>query len=316
MTHTRRHLLRTASVAGTAGLALSLASPASAAGKRRGLPTFVFVTGASGTASGDPELTMRGYRTVGVELPGHGPSAGQFDAAYQAPQDLEALAVRSSPMATVTLDDFEAATVAVIRRVARLGPVIVVGSSMGGATLNRVGNAVPHLIDHLVYDAAFCPSKLPTVVDCLAAPEGATSKGDALIQAAVGDPAVIGATRINWRLGGTKFLAEAKEALAGDSTDGEFLAFLNASQPDESVEVPLADCAIDPARWGRIPRTYVRHTLDQLIPLALQTRMIRDADALTRRSRFTVHDVATAHLASPARWAEIVDLLDTIARRL
>jgi pimeloyl-ACP methyl ester carboxylesterase len=321
-THTRRNLLRTASVAGATGLALSLATPhASATAKRRGIPTFVFVTGASGTASNEPELVMRGYRWVGVELPGHAPTDEQFHASYQAPQDLQALATRPSPMAGITLDDFEAATIDVVRRVARLGPVILVGGSMGGATLNRVGNAVPHLIDHLVYQAAFCPSKLRSVAACLASPEGESSKGDALFAAAIGDPNVIGAVRMNWRLGGAEFLAAAKEALAGDSSDAEFLAFLNSSQPDESAEAGLADCAIDPVRWGRIPRTYIRHTLDQLIPLALQNRMIREANELTtvvhgRRSRFAVHDVATAHMPSRAKNGEVIEILDAIARRL
>jgi pimeloyl-ACP methyl ester carboxylesterase len=317
--HTRRNLLRTAAVAGVA--ATAVAAPTAAAAKRRGTPTFVFVSGASGGPSGEPELTLRGYRTVGVELPGHGLADAQYDASYQAPQDLEAFARKPSPMAGVTLDDYEAATVAVIRRVARFGPVIVVGSSAGGATLNRVGNAVPQLIDHLVYDTAFCPAKLRTIDQCLAAPEGSTSKGDALLPALVGDPAAIGALRFNYRLGDPEFLAGIKEALAGDSTDAEFYQMLNALQPDETLAIGTSECAIVPERWGRIPRTYIRHTADAMIPLALQDRMIREADELTtavhgRRSRFAVRDLATAHVTSRATWPRFVDLLDGIARRL
>ncbi|MET0269386.1 MAG: Ada metal-binding domain-containing protein, partial [Sphingomonas sp.] len=50
------------------------------------------------------------------------------EAAETAPS-LRALATEPSPMAGITLDDYTAATVAVVRRAARLGPVILWGGS-------------------------------------------------------------------------------------------------------------------------------------------------------------------------------------------
>src|SRR5690349_20309120 len=107
----RRRVLQGAAL--TAVAAVGGSAPRRSA--RRVTP-YVIVAGANGGPGGDAELTLRGHRTVGVELPGRG---GQFRRSYQAPQDLRALATEPSPMAGVTLDDYVAATVAVVRRAAR-----------------------------------------------------------------------------------------------------------------------------------------------------------------------------------------------------
>ncbi|MCM4077519.1 alpha/beta hydrolase [Paractinoplanes hotanensis] len=312
-TMTRRGLLGAA-----AGAAAVIATPAAAPaeGRRgRAVTTFVLVTGANGASSGDAELTLRGHRTVGVELPGHGAAAGQFRRSYQAPQDLAALATERSPMAGITLDDYVAATVTVVRRAARLGPVILWGGSMGGATVSRVANEVPRLISRLVYSSAFCCVDLPAIGDYLQTPEAAGTLILELGGASLADPAVIGATRTNFRTNDATVLAKMKEALCADATEAEFMAMLNASQPDESTQVPLADARGHKDTWGTIPRTYIRHTRDRLIPLPLQDRMIAEADRLTPHNRFDVRSVATSHAADGAGWAASVEILDELARR-
>ncbi|MFD0658489.1 alpha/beta fold hydrolase [Thermocatellispora tengchongensis] len=232
----------------TGGAVLAASLTASVPARRRGVVTFVFVTGANGSAQADPELALRGHRTVAVELPGHGPEATQFTAAYQAPQDLAALAAAPSPMAGITLADYVAATVAVVRRAARHGPVILVGGSMGGATITGAANAVPELIDRLVYVSAFCCAKLRSIEECLATPEARTSRFGAILPGAVGDPAKLGAVRINWRTADRTFLNGVKQALMADASEAEFLAMLNSSLPDDTLHVSGAD-----ARGGRGP---------------------------------------------------------------
>ncbi|MCO8270187.1 lysophospholipase [Actinoplanes sp. TRM 88003] len=308
-TMTRRGLLGAA-----AGTAAVLASRADRP-HRREVTTFVLVTGANGSASGDAELSLRGHRAVGVELPGHGAAAGQFRRSYQAPQNLAALATEPSPMAGITLDDYVTATVAVVRRAARLGPVVLWGGSMGGATVSRVANEVPRLINRLVYSSAFCCVDLPTMGDYLQTPEAAGSLILELGGASLADPAVIGASRTNFRTNDAAVLAKMKEALCADATEAEFMAMLNASQPDESIQVPLADARGHKDTWGSIPRTYIRHTRDRMIPLPLQDRMIAEADRLTPRNKFDVRSVATSHAADGAGWAASVDILDELARR-
>ncbi len=322
----RRSVLRTATLAAAAGGAAAAAGvwmPAWASDARdaRGTPplprqrvtTYVFVAGANGSSGGSNELTLRGHRTVGVDLPGHGMDAAQFHASYQAPQDLEQLAHEPSPVAGVTLDDYVRATIAVVRRAAAHGPVILVGGSMGGATLNRVGSAVPRLISRIVYDSAFCCVDLASPADYLQTPEGSTTLLLDIASGAVGDPTELGASRINWRSADPDFLAKAKAAFLADGTDAEFFALLNYLQPDEAAGIPLEDARVDARTWGRIPRTFIRHTKDRAIPIALQDRMIAEADALTPHNRFDVRTVETSHVPTVAKFGEIVDILDGLA---
>lgn len=314
---TRRDMLRGALVMGTATTALAATSSLARASEPRRGPrgpvTFVFVTGANGSASNEPELVLRGHRALGVDLPGHESTAAQFDVAYQAPQDLEALATKPSPVAGVTLADFTARVVDTVRRAARNGPVILVGGSMGGATVSMVGNEVPHLIDRIVYDSAFCCVRLPSPNDYLQTPEGSGSEGAVLAEAMLADPRVIGALRTNYRTADRKFLAKAKRAMMPDGTDAEFHALLAGLQPDESLSVPSEDSRVRARTWGRIPRTYIRHSADRILPPALQDRMIAEADELTPDNRFDVRTVHTGHAPSAEKYGEIIDILDGLA---
>jgi pimeloyl-ACP methyl ester carboxylesterase len=312
-THSRRTALRAAAAAAATG-GLAMAGSGTAAGERRGrgTTTFVVVTGASGTPGGIDALALRGHRTVGVGLPGHGAADGQFALDYQCPQDPVSLATRPSPMTGIGLAAYTAAAVDVVRTVARFGPVVLYGGSMGGATLNRVGDAVPHLIDRIVYDTAFCCVDLACPEDYLATPEGSTSLAGDLAALVVADPAVVGALRVNYRTADAGALARVKELMMADATDAEFHAVLASLQPDESLTLGSEDSRVRASTWGRIPRTYIRHTADRMIPLALQDRMIAEADRLTPRNRFDVHTVDAPHVATGARLRRIVDILDRL----
>ncbi|MFB9200806.1 alpha/beta fold hydrolase [Nonomuraea spiralis] len=304
---TRRSVFQAAAVAGAGAGVDAIARP------RGRVTTFVFVTGANGVAMGDPELTLRGHRTVGVELPGHGP-AEQFGLAYQAPQDLGTLAAAPSPVSGVTLDDYVEATVNVVRRVAAHGPVVLVGGSLGGAAVTKAADEVPHLIDRLVYDTAFCCTGLRSPAAYLDTPEAATSLAKGLAAGLIGDPVALGAVRINWRTADRAFLAAAKEALMAGASEGEFLAMLNTLLPDESLLVSAADARGRKNAWGRVPRTYIRHTRDRMIPLALQDRMIREADAATPDNPFEVRTVEAGHAATAAEYRRISEILDGLAK--
>ncbi|MEV6399318.1 alpha/beta fold hydrolase [Streptomyces sp. NPDC051907] len=293
------------------------ASVAHAGGRRRGAPTFVLVHGSgSNSFSWTPalgELALRGHRAIAVDLPGHGLGA-YFPESYQAPQDLERLRTEPSPIAEVTLADFAAHVVDVVRRAHRNGPVILVGQSMGGVTLNAVANQVPELVSHLVYASAFCPTKHTSVMQLVMTPEASSS---AMFQIpSVRTPPELGVSRVNWRSGDPALFAAAKEALAADWSDAEVRALLNILEPDESAAVPAADARGLPATWGRVPRTYIRFTEDRAIPPALQDLMIREADEVTPRNRFRVRSIAAPHFGprDPAVWADELDLVARLCR--
>ena len=64
--------------------------------------------------------------------------------------------------------------------------------------------------------------------------------------------------------------------------------------------------------WGRIPRTYVRFTLDRLVPLALQDRFINEADRLTPDNLTDVRSIAAPHFG-PFDRPELVDIFAELA---
>lgn len=312
----RRGALK-AVVAG-AGAVASLGVAASAAhadGRGSGAPTFVLVHGSgSNSFYWQPllrELGLRGHRAIAVDLPGHGLGA-YVPESYQSPQDLERLRTEPSPISEVTLGDFADHVIGVVRQARRNGPVVLVGGSLGGVTLNAVANRVPELLAHLVYASAFCPTKHPSVLRLMTTPEAATSYMTRL--PAVHTPPELGISRVNWRSGDPAFLAVVKEAIAADRSDAEVRALMNILEPDESAAVGASEDARGlPATWGRVPRTFVRYTQDRTIPPALQDLMIREADEAAPDNRFRVRSLTAPH-AGPRDVGLLAHELELVAR--
>ncbi|AOS64424.1 alpha/beta fold hydrolase [Actinoalloteichus hymeniacidonis] len=286
-----------------------------AVGPNAGLPTYVLVHGASSNAAGwgplQRELALLGHRSLALDLPGHG--TGSPASYYQNPHDAASIAVERSPMAEVTYEETVEHVIANVRRVAEHGPVILVGSSMGGATIGGVGNAVPELIHRIVYVSAWCPSSVPSLAECSALPEHASNLLDTAPIPAVGDPERIGTMRINWRTDDAVVFAALKAAMAADATDEQFRAMLDTLDPDETMSIALAESQVRAETWGRIPRSYVRLSEDMSIPVAMQDRMIADADALTPDNPFDVHTMKTSHVGFFHRAPELAGILAAMA---
>jgi len=260
--------------------------------------TFLLIHGA-GTSSSmwgplQRELAVAGYRSFAVDLPGHGPGA-QFPIAYQAPQDLAALAEEPSTLATTGIDDNVDVVVDAAERLAATGPVVLVGSSLGGATLGAAASRAPHLVAGMVYISAWVCATRVSPIAWMGEPEFATSLLPLLGGISLADPAVIGAGRANYRTGDPEQLALLKEATMAEATDDEFRAFLSLMQPDESLAVMAGDAGVDLAAWGAIPRAFIRLTLDRSIPIELQDRMIADADRVAPDRPFLTRTLAASH---------------------
>ncbi|GAA1275216.1 alpha/beta fold hydrolase [Saccharothrix xinjiangensis] len=259
-------------------------------------PVIVFVPGSnSNSFSFAPllrELTLRGRHALAVDLPGHGYGA-TFHPAYQAPQDPAALSAATAGLAGVTHADNVAHVIDVVRKAAGLGPVTLVGHSRGGVTVTSVANAVPELLHRVVYVSAWCCVE-NDVQGYAQGPEYATSALNDTMGVLAANPAELGALRMNWRTADPALLAALRVAVHEDGPESEFLAMLNTLEPDEGLDA--GDDRVDPATWGGLPHTYVRLARDRSLPLALQDRFVREADALTPDNPFDVRTLDSTHV--------------------
>ncbi|WP_406230459.1 alpha/beta hydrolase [Nocardia sp. NBC_01009] len=279
--------------------------------------TFVFVHGGSSNARAwgplQNELALLGYRSHAVDLPGHGDCADSPAAYYRQPQDLTELAAAPSPLRGVTLHDNVQHVADTLRRLVEWGPVVLVGNSLGGLTISAVANAVPELIDRVVYLSAFC----------LSDPEMLTEPWDVVddnlldavsARIAVPDVPDPGVARLNWRSAHADpaLFAELKAAIMADSTDHQFRLLLDSLDPDESYLVLEPAALVQADEWGCVPHTYVRLCEDRSITPAVQDYMIRKADALTPHNPFEVHTLDTSHVGYFSRPQVFAELLTSL----
>ncbi|MEU9719530.1 alpha/beta hydrolase [Streptomyces sp. NPDC047976] len=280
-------------------------------------PTFVFVHGGSSNARAwgplQNELALRGHRSHAVDLPGHGDLADTPAAYYRQPQDVTALAAAPSAVRGVTLEDNVRHVVDTLRRLAASGPIVLVGNSLGGLTISAVANAVPELLDRVVYLSALClsdPAMLAEAWDVV---------DDNLLDAAVARIAVPGArdpgvVRLNWRAAHADpdVFAALKAAVMADSTDHQFRLLLDSLDPDETYAAMAPGALVRADAWGRVPHTYVRFSADRSLPLAVQDHMIRAADALTPHHPFDVHTLKASHVGYFSRPQAFAELLTSL----
>ncbi|WP_311202725.1 hypothetical protein [Actinophytocola gossypii] len=72
------------------------------------------------------------------------------------------------------------------------------------------------------------------------------------------------------------------------------------------------DARVEADTWGTIPRGYVRLTEDRSLPIAMQDRLIAEADALTPDNPYDVHTMDTSHIGFVFRAAEVAAILDDL----
>ncbi|ABW11906.1 esterase [Parafrankia sp. EAN1pec] len=97
------------------------------------------------------------------------------------------------------------------------------------------------------------------------------------------------------------------------ATDAEFFAMLAFLQPDESLTLGTDRSRVEACFRGRVPRTYIRHSWDRMIPVELQDRMIAEADRLTPDNPFDVHTIDAPHSSNEQQFAQVVGILDRLA---
>ena len=270
---------------------------------------FLFVHGAWHAAAHWNEVTERlaamGHRAFAIDLPGSGLNAA-YPQSYLS-NDFTALASEVSPLKDVHLADYADAIGVQLDRMARHGQVTLVGHSFGGLAITLAAEARPDLIGRLVYLTAYVPvPNLPNGVALASLPEGQSSISGAIL---IGDPRVTGAQRINPRDADPAYVEKGRQALYNDVSTETYLRFTAYCNPDLPLAVAFDNATGTQQRWGRIPRSFIRCTEDHTVPLALQNRMITEADAVTPDNRFQVHSLASSHssfASMPDRLAEVL----------
>lgn len=282
--------------------------------------TIVLIHGAASTAAVwaplQRELALRGHRSLAPDLPGHGANAHHPPGYYQAPQDLDEFAAAPSALAGVGIGDYAEHVAGLLRRVAEHGPVLLAGTSAGGIPITAVAERVPELVDRLVYLSAWCAVGTSAVGESAQWPEHSGNLLDRVLWPVVGDPDRLGVLRFNLRGSDPAVFRAAKAAIMADGTDDEFRALVDVMEPDVNVRIGAEPCPATAARWGRVPRTFVRFTADESTPPAEQDRMIEEADVLAPDVPFDVRSIDSSHVGYFTRPAEFADLLGEIAAEL
>ncbi|MBB4688330.1 alpha/beta fold hydrolase [Amycolatopsis jiangsuensis] len=272
---------------------------------------FVLVHGAwhSGAAWAEVsfELAAANSRPCALDLPGAGPNA-RFPASYLTGGQ-EGFTTEPSPLRDLTLEDVADAVVEALRRLAAGRRVVLVAHSLGGLAVTRAAEKAPELVDHLVYVAALVPTLLRSAAGYLGLPEaGARYPG-----LYVGDPAKIGATRLNFRSTDAGYRDLLHRTFYGDVDEERYLAFTHGLVPDNPTAIARAEVEVTEDRWGSIPRSYILTTQDRVVTPALQQRMITDADHFAPAHPFQVRTIDSSHSPFASKPQELAHLIRTLS---
>jgi pimeloyl-ACP methyl ester carboxylesterase len=274
-------------------------------------PVFVLVHGGWHNHSAwdrvTPILEANGFGALTLDLPGAGVNAIAPTSLGVRPFDPAAFAAERSPIAGVTQEERTRAVVALVKEAALLsdGKVILVGHSAGGMTISAAAEQVPNLLLAVVYLAGFM---VPNGMPLLAMLQHETMSSALGPRLFVGDPAAIGATRINAGSTDEAYRSLLKAAFYGDVSESEFAHAASQLHCDESNSGALAPSEISPGRFGAVLRHYIRCTQDCAIPLTGQDHMIATVDAAIG-GKTTTHTLASSHspfLSQPAALSKIL----------
>jgi pimeloyl-ACP methyl ester carboxylesterase len=262
-----------------------------------------------------PILEAQGYAVLTLDLPGAGANTIAPKSLGVRPFDPDAFATEPSPIAGVTQDERIQAVVALVKEGALLGDgkVILVGHSAGGMTISAVAERVPELLVAIVYLAGFMVPNGLSLLGMLPHETVSSALSPGLF---VGDPAAIGATRINPGSADEAYRSLLKASFYADVTEADFVKVTSQLHCDEPNGGALAPSGITPGRFGTVPRHYIRTTQDCAVPLAGQDHMIAAVDDTTGSKTIT-HTLESSHspfLSQPTALSTI--LLDISVQSL
>lgn len=255
-----------------------------------------------------PYLLKAGHVVAARDLPGHGGLAKYPKSFGPRPLDTAAFAIEPSPLAGVTLADYVSDTLETTDALLRAGsgPVILLGHSMGGIPITAVAEAAPEKIRKLVYLTAFMPASGVPAVAYSRMPEAEGAKVGAAMR---GDPARVGALRLDPRSTDANYVSNLKQAFAADVSDAEWEVVQNLLSPDDPAQPFVTPTETTRSRWGKIPRAYIKCNGDFAIRPLTQTKFIDTADQFTPDNKTEVYELDSSHspfLSQPEKLANVL----------
>jgi len=161
-----------------------------------------------------------------------------------------------APIAEANLGSFVRHTLGVVHRYER--PVILVGHSLGGATITRVAEADPAAVAALVFASAFLLQDGEAARDVIRR-DGGSIVSEARSLSADGSFSTVAPPMV-------------REALCADCSDAD-IAATRERLVAERVEVARTPVHWTPERFGRVPRAFIECSNDRIISLAAQRDM-------------------------------------------
>lgn len=285
-------------------------------------PGFVFVHGAWHNADTWqlvlPLLRAEGFVAEALDLPGAGVYAREPRCLSQHPVDPAAAATEPSPNAGVTQQARTAAVQAKVAEVAAQanGQVVLVGHSLGGTTVSAVAEAHPEQLAAVVYLAALLLPPGASIFSITQEPDMPTNPSQkSYEQLLLANPLVIGATRLDWHSADPTYATRLKALFYSDVEEAVYQQFAARLHADEPLSISGEPSPITPARFGTIPRHYIRTSRDRATPLPAQDFVIARTDA-TMPTPTIIHTLSSGHSPFASQPAALAALLTAIAKQV
>lgn len=175
--------------------------------------------------------------------------------------------------AGIGLSDYVKTVTAAITQ--QKGKVILVGHSMAGEVISQVAENIPAKIEKLVYVSAYVPRNGESVIDL--SKKDTTSKVGAALT-----------FNEDYSLATIK-KEVVHDHICADCPDfmKDILVKYHRAEPTKA----LNDRAVLTGNFARVPKYYISTTKDEVVPYALQQRMIRDNGTFKK-----IFELPTSHL--------------------
>ena len=279
-------------------------------------PPFVFVHGGWHNSGiwqfVVPALELQGHFARTLDLPGAGKYVQPPQSYLRRPLQMEMFAREYSLSANITQQQRTSAVVSLIEDVVEQTgqKVILVAHSLGGLTASAVTESIPEHLLTVVYLTGFMLPPGMTALEQIRHETMATAGVPSLFLA---DPDAVHAVRIDPRSSDDTYQSKLRHAFFADVSDEVYALEIPRLHCDEPLGVFLTPTSTTPARFGRVPRNYIRCLEDQAIPWTGQNFMIHAVDGAMGGATRT-HDLASSHSPFYSRPNELAELLLWIAQ--